>query len=112
MDSCRELDVSHALFDLGTLLMLQPQNSIITLQNPKSGVGVRMEYEGFPVLALWSKEYANAPFLCIEPWHGVPDLVGETGRMEDKRFMMSLAPGEEKLLSYTVTVLERSQEDG
>ena len=105
-ESCTGLPVSHKLFDQGPLFLAEVPNKIITLQNPRTGIGVRMEYEGFPVMALWSKEYANAPFLCIEPWHGVPQLEIGRQRFEDKRFMIHLNPGEEKTLSYRVTVLE------
>ena len=110
-DSVSELSVSHQLFDLGTLCMAEPANKIITLQNPRTGAGVRMEYDGFPILALWSKEYAGAPFLCIEPWHGVPQLEVGSQQFEDKRFLIHLAPGETRELSYHVTVLASSEEN-
>ena len=110
-DSVSELRVEHSLFDLGTLFLMQPQNSIITLQNPKTGIGVRMEYEGFPVLAMWSKEFANAPFICLEPWHGMPDMDGESGEFEAKHFSITLAPGESRTHSYEVTVLGKFAEE-
>lgn len=110
-DSSSEFAVEHSLFDLGTLFLMQPQNSIITLQNPKTGIGVRMEYEGFPVLAMWSKEFANAPFICLEPWHGMPDMDGENGVFEEKHFSIALAPGESRTHSYEVTVLGKFAEE-
>lgn len=109
-DSVSELAVNHELFDLGTLFMAEPTNKIITLQNPRTGAGVRMEYDGFPILALWSKEYAGAPFICIEPWHGVPQLEVGNQRFEDKRFLIHLDPGESRTLSYQVTVLGSTTE--
>ena len=110
-DSCSELKVSHSLFDMGTLFMAENTNKIITLQNPRTGRGVRMEYEDFPIMALWSKEYANAPFLCIEPWHGVPQLEVGSQLFEDKRFQIRLEPGQEKTLSYKVSVLKAYTEE-
>lgn len=110
-DSINELPISHQLFDLGTLFLAEPLNKIITLQNPRTGTGVRMEYDGFPVLALWSKEYAGAPFVCIEPWHGVPQLEGGSSKFEDKRFLIRLPAGESRSLSYHLTVLSSSGEE-
>ena len=55
------------------------------------------------MVAFWTKE--NAPFLCLEPWHGCAALENESGAFEDKPHCVLLASGESKTLSYTVNIL-------
>lgn len=96
--------LDRGLFDQGTLYLEQPGLHSITLRDRRSGRGVSMAYAGFPVMALWTKERADAPFLCIEPWHGLPEMEGESGLFEEKPYLIPLAPGQSRSLEYTVTV--------
>ncbi len=96
--------LDRPLFDQGTLYLEQPGLHSITLRDRRSGHGVSMSYAGFPVMALWTKERAGAPFLCIEPWHGLPEMEGESGLFEEKPYRIPLAPGESRALEYAVAV--------
>ena len=55
----------------GTLLLERPQSCYADLVT--DGVPIlRLGFAGFPYLAIWVKE-KPARFVCIEPWHGLPD---------------------------------------
>ncbi len=56
-----------------------------------AGARLRVDLDGFPHLALWSRP--PAPFLCIEAWSGHGDPVGFDGELTDKPSMRLLAPG-------------------
>ena len=99
-----ELALERGLFDQGTLYLEQPGLHTVTLRSRKSGHGVTMDYSGFPIMAFWTKEGAAAPFVCIEPWHGLPEMEGESGRFEDKPYLIPLVPGESCALEYTVSI--------
>ena len=45
-----------------------------------------------PVLGIWTKP--GAPFLCIEPWHGLADADKFEGELKDKELAVELEPGE------------------
>lgn len=56
-----------------------------------AGVGLRVDLDDFPHLALWARP--PAPFLCIEAWTGHGDPVGFSGELSEKPSMRLLAPG-------------------
>lgn len=74
----------------------------VSLLNLETGHGVRMEFSGFPMLAFWTKGDTDAPFICMEPWHGCAALTDETGNFTDKPGCIVLSAGESKTFSYTV----------
>lgn len=66
---------------------------------------LRVSIAGYPYLALWCAP--NAPFLCIEPWYGMADLVEEMATDFDKRVgMMELSPNKTFTTSYWFEVKE------
>jgi len=83
------LPLDDALFAQEALCFLNARSRFWTLESP--GGALRMEVEGLPHLALWSKP--DAPFLCMEAWSGHGDPVGFTGELQDKPSMRILAPG-------------------
>ncbi|MEH3107536.1 MAG: aldose 1-epimerase family protein [Sphingomonas fennica] len=52
---------------------------------------IAVRFEGAPVLGIWTKP--GAPFLCIEPWAGLPDPAGYAGDLRDKPGVTSVPPG-------------------
>lgn len=96
------LPLDHRLFDVDTLLLEGVPDSAVELLGPQ-GHGVRVGFEGFPYLGLWSAA-GDAPFVAVEPWHGCSTALDEPDRFEAKRAMMRLAPGESKSLSFTIWV--------
>ena len=43
-------------------------------------------------LGVWQAK--DAPFVCIEPWHGLADRDGYDGEFKDREGIVRLAPGE------------------
>ena len=62
-----------------------------------------MSWEEFPQLGVWSK-LGGAPFLCIEPWHGVASPVDFDGEFFDKPGLMHIAPSATQSLSYRIRI--------
>ena len=88
---------------LDTVIFRQLQSGSVSLVHRETGRGVKMDFSQFPMAAFWTKP--GAPFLCLEPWQGCAASDRETGRFQDKPFAVTLAPGEQKTLAYTVTLL-------
>ncbi|QIX60984.1 aldose 1-epimerase family protein [Hymenobacter sp. BT18] len=98
-----ELPLSYELFSRDALVLQNFDFTHLTLRSQRSGRAVRMRFEGFPFLGLWTKE-PGAPFVCIEPWHGVASLVGPPGELVDKKGILTLAPEQEYATSYSITL--------
>lgn len=88
---------------IDTLIFDGLSSTGMSLVHSETGRGVHMDFSGFPMVAFWTKP--GAPYLCLEPWHGCAAAENETGRFEDKPHCITLAPGESRELTYTVTLL-------
>ena len=95
--------LSGGVLSLDYGIFRQLQSGSVSLVHRETGRGVKMDFSQFPIAAFWTKP--GAPFLCLEPWQGCAASERETGRFQDKPFAVTLAPGEQKTLAYTVTLL-------
>lgn len=100
------LRLQHRIFDLLDTLVFEGLRSTgVRLVHPGTGRGVYVRFEGFPMVAFWTKPEADAPYLCIEPWHGCAAYADESGNFLDKPHVLQLNPGEEKVLTFHVDIL-------
>ena len=100
------LPLRHELFDeRDALLFTELKSRSVKLVHRDSGKGLNFEFPKMEVLAVWSKPHANADYVCLEPWHGIPECVGESGNMEDKPFVTLLAPEHCYKTWFTVTLI-------
>lgn len=99
------LPLDHAVFDrVDTLIFEGLRSEGVTLRHKDGGREVHMEFGEFPMIAFWTMPNANAPYICLEPWHGCSAYEDESGEFAGKAHAVRLAPGGEKKLKYTVTV--------
>ena len=87
----RRLRLDGALFAREALCFLDAASKGLSFEGP--GGRLRMEWEGFPHLVVWSRP--GAPFLCLESWTGHGDPEGFEGDLFDKPSMIVLPPGGE-----------------
>lgn len=97
--------LEHEVFErVDTIIFDELKSTGVSLLQKETGRGLRMEFEGFPMMAFWTKGAEKAPFICIEPWHGCAAVDNESGEFKDKPHCIVLQPGESRELSYRVTV--------
>ena len=87
----RNLPLEDGLFAREALCFLDVASGGLSFEG--SGGTLRMEWEGFPHLIVWSRP--GAPFLCLESWTGHGDPEGFEGDLFDKPSMTILPPGAE-----------------
>ena len=75
----------------------------ITLKNIENKSRVKVKFDNFPYLGIWSKSN-DAPFVCIEPWFGVADEQNSNQKIENKKGILSLEKEEEFFCFYTIEV--------
>ncbi len=106
MLSGTELELDYSVFArLDTIVFRGLKSNCVSLVHKDSRHGVSMGFEGFPMIAFWTKGAAKAPYICLEPWHGCAAYENESGDILDKPHVITLQPGEEKSLIYTVAVV-------
>lgn len=102
----KSLPLKYSYFDVDALVFADIDFSSVSVINPATQKGVKMNFEGFPALGIWTMGGKNSPYICIEPWHGMPALKGEGNTLESKAYCISLAPGEEKSLDYSLEIID------
>jgi galactose mutarotase-like enzyme len=97
----RLLTPTDALFEPDVLILDAPRSQ--TLHFGVAGTPrIRVDFGGLPYLGLWSKP--KAPFLCIEPWHGIADPEGFSAEFYAKPGVFTVAPGTTRAFTLSITL--------
>jgi len=100
----KTLPLKHELFANDALIIKDVPSSRVSLKSKKSRAVVEINYHDAPHLGIWTK--VGAPYICIEPWYGLPDEVGHDGRIEDKLGIVSLGAGREFVWPHDIKIHE------
>lgn len=98
------IPLSHELLDDGLIIINDPEATSATLAAKDGSYSVNVDLSDFPYVTLWSPEHKNAPFVCVEPFHGLPDIAGEPGDWQKKPGNTSVAAGNSVHLGYDLTL--------
>ncbi len=101
----RFLDMKHSLFD-NDAIFLEGMCNHVSLKSKKNDRAVTVHFEDMTHLGFWHKPGTEAPFVCIEPWHGVPAYDGKVDDMETKNEMIHLPVGEKYSTYFDVIITE------
>lgn len=88
-ENSRVLSLSRTTFDQGILIFKHPASREFSIVNSRNSRAVKVITEGVPYVGVWSKP-GRAPFLCIEPWHGIPDMSDTSGKLVEKEGILGL----------------------
>lgn len=96
------LNLADDLFADDALVWFHPTSSGVIYSGTK-GAQLHIDFPDTPYLGIWSQP--GAQFVCVEPWHGHADPVGFNGEFRDKPGVFEIAPGGEKLIGMSVTLV-------
>ncbi len=100
-----ELPLVYSDFDEDAMIIENIPVKRVKMISDKTGHGISFDFDGFDVLGLWTPEKRNSPFLCLEPWNGLPANVKETTEAKSKKYAITLAPGETYRVGYRTRVI-------
>lgn len=95
--------IDEHIFDADALFLPSMKSTSAKIVTSDGKEVLQMTYGKVPYLGLWAKP--GAPYVCIEPWHGICDNENVSGKIEEKPAILSLEPQEEFVFSYEITVL-------
>ena len=98
----RKLPLSHSLFNPDAIF-LDRVASAATLKSDLSERSVTMRYPQMPYLGLWHTPASEAPFVCIEPWCGLPSFDGQIEAFETRSDMFHVLPERSKKITYEIS---------
>ena len=82
------------------LIFQNLKSTKVKLLSSKHPHGLELDFNEFEYLGLWAK--VGAPYICIEPWNGINDLVGFSGDISKKQGIRRLKQNETESFSYTI----------
>lgn len=98
-----KLSLSEELFKDDALILKDLDNKSITLKSFYSDRFIKMIFDDFEYLGLWSKP-SGAPFVCIEPWNGIADFIGHDKNILNKKGIKTLKSNESFKSSYYIEI--------
>ena len=102
LEDSKKLALKHSLFDIDAIFMSNMAKAV-TLKSDLSSRYVRLEYADMSYLGVWHKPKSDAPYVCIEPWCGLPSFDGKIDDITTKNDMFRIPAGSEKTVRYSIT---------
>lgn len=101
------LPIYEKYFMIDTLVFKDLQSKSATLRNRKTGRAIRVDFPDAENFMIWHNP--GAPYLCLEPWNGVADIVGSSYAIEEKEGIRTLAAGETYHNTHTITIVDAGE---
>ena len=102
LEEGKRLPLRHDLFDQDAIFLRDTAGGV-TLHAEGGKHSVHMDYSDLPFVGFWHKPHTEAPYVCIEPWRGVPARDGAVNDWEQKPENERLEPGATYKCSYTLS---------
>jgi galactose mutarotase-like enzyme len=96
------LPLSYSLFENDALIFKTIESKSVSIAENNIPF-LRVSYKDFSSLGIWTKN--QAPFVCIEPWLGYADTLGNNGNLEDKEGIQILGVNQTFETNYLIEIL-------
>ncbi len=97
------LVLDHGMFEQDAMIF--PEGAGKGLRyGVEGGPTMHFSFENLPNLALWQKP--GAPFICVEPWHGMAAEKDGSKELAERPYSLTLPPGEISRFAFTVEIVE------
>lgn len=98
----KKLYLTRELFAADALVFKNLKSRLVTIKSDKHEHSLSIEFPHFNYLGLWAKP--GADFLCIEPWLGCADSVGEPKDIKHKEDIQKVAVGHVFEASFYISI--------
>ena len=100
----RVLPLYDKYFTVDALVFKDLKSRTATLRNRKTGKAVKVDFPDDKYFLLWHKP--NSPYICLEPWSGISDIVGSSYDITEKEGIIPLEGKSEYNHTHSVTIIE------
>lgn len=91
-------------FIVDALVFTDLKSRSAILRNRKTGRAVKVDFPDDKYFLLWHKH--GAPYICLEPWNGIPDRVNSSYNISEKEGITALKGKCEYKHTHSITVVE------
>lgn len=100
----KELDLNYDLFSYDAVTLDDLNSRSVCLRSRKHDKGLRLDFKEFSNLIVWST-LNKGPFIAIEPWSGLSTSLEEGDRLEEKKDVRILKPGQVDHIGFDIEIL-------
>ncbi len=100
----KRLALSPQTFHADALVLEGLKSTWVGVARGQEDPMLKLHMEGFPFFGIWSKP--DAPFVCLEPWHGHADRVGPPNEWFEKESLVFLPPGDDFHCRYSIEICQ------
>lgn len=106
----REVTQTHLLhryFKRGPMIIQVNEKTSMVLKDDQNYAQVTVKLSGYPYVAIWSPYPTRLPFVAIQPWAGLPDLIDTDHEFTHKKGILSLDPQRMNMHDFTIKFHKR-----
>ena len=96
---------SHENFDAVKADFVERFTSCI-YTTEKNDYGIKLSFNDFKTIGIWTPNHVNANFVCLEPWLGCADSPTSSGKFTEKKDIINLESNKTFTTSYQITILK------
>lgn len=96
------IELRHELFNNDAVFMDNVARKV-TLKSDISLRGVAFSFPDMPNFGIWHKPQSDAPYVCLEPWYGLPSYQGDIDDLATKNNMFRIAPNGERKIHMEIS---------
>jgi len=96
------INLNYTLFNRGAIIFSGLESDTVCLKSDRSDYSVKMNFTGFPDFGIWTKQEAEAAYICLEPWFGVDSTEGDNPDFSKKEGIINLNAGKKFNCSYSL----------
>lgn len=94
------LPLYYSFFAVDALVFKDLKSRFATLRNRKTGKCTSVSFDGFDYFLLWTKP--GAGYICMEPWTGIPPMVGSDKDITEKEGITAVSAGDTLKLTHSI----------
>lgn len=94
------LPLYYSFFAVDALVFKDLKSRFATLRNRKTGKCTSVSFDGFDYFLLWTKP--GAGYICMEPWTGIPPMVGSNKDITEKEGITAVSAGDTLKLTHSI----------
>ena len=98
------MDLNYDLISYDAVTLDELESRKVALRSRKHDKGLRLDFKEFPNLIVWST-LNKGPFIALEPWSGLSTSLEEGDRLEEKKDVRILKPGQVDHIGFDIEIL-------
>lgn len=104
LDNGEKIALKYDYFAVDALVFKDIKARSVILNNRKGGRKVKVTFNGFDYLLLWTKP--SAGYICIEPWCGISDNIDTDKNFKNKEGINVISKGDTFTRLHSLEIIE------